>query len=202
MRSLLSVGTVLLATLVIGVGGAAGQGDCPPGSEGCSGQTQTPPPDYSTASPVSDDLYKVIARGLPFTCDAKDCTIKAKVSVSAAAARYLGLSSRTLASGSPGDPTTVVIGERRMHDVRLMKLPASFERKVKAKHVVAMKLKVKLTAEFAYLGAPGGRWHSSYPDPDDLSDLQLGQGSRYGCAPKAGGAIIIGYLHFGGKCPK
>jgi len=201
MKRLLPALTLLSIAFALSVGSAAGQ-QCEEGADSCEGGGAAPPPDYSTATPIGDDLYKVLDRGLPFRCDASDCTIKATVSVSKAVARYLRLSSRTLASGTPTGPTTAVIGERRQHNVFFLKLPSSFERKVKARHVVTMKVKVKLTADFAAKYAPGGRWHSSYPDPDDLSDLQLGQGSRYGCAPKAGGAIIVGYNHFGGKCPK
>jgi hypothetical protein len=172
-------------------------------------------PDHSTGAPVSDDLYKILNRGQPFQCDPKDCHIKATISITSAQMRYLGLHSKTLAQGSPDGPVTAVLGERRQHNLYFLKLPASVGRAIKRHHVVSMSVKIKGGATWTGPALDGGdgadvtarsaatqTFTSTWPDPDDLSRMQWGQGSRYGCAPKAGGTIIIGYLHFGQQCPK
>lgn len=199
--------------------------------EGSAAHAATPharvPRDTQQASPEGGDTYQVIEKGLVFDCSGTGrsetdpvtpCSIKARVSLSRGAVRYLGLKSATLVSGTPKGPIKDVMGPDPDDYTYqyVFKFPASLERVFKAKHVVAASLSVTGSATYG----------DTYDDPDNpnstptfgdytqklnstgANQVALGQGPRYGCfaigqGPLAGGGdLIIGYWHYGQKCPK
>jgi hypothetical protein len=180
------------------------------------------PPDHSTGAPVGDDLYVVLDRGQPFQCEPTsssltfpECEIEARITITAAQAKVLGLKSRVLAHGTAKGPVTARIAGRREHNLYFLKIPAAIKRRIKARHIVTMKVVVIGSARWESPAVPAGESGTATPaeprtatwpdpDPDDLNDRDTswGQGSRYGCRPLAGGRMINGYEHFGQKCPK
>src|SRR4051812_38642807 len=107
MRSLLLVGSVLLATVVVGVGGAAGQGDCTPGADECgpapkpAGLTLGKPYPYGNT-----EGWRQYGVGFVLGCtDTKlgqpiECTANVKVTVAKDVAKVLRLKSRVIAHGT------------------------------------------------------------------------------------------------------
>jgi hypothetical protein len=106
MRSLLLAVSVLLATVVVGVGGAAGQGDCTPGADECG--PAPAPAGLKLGKPYpygNTEGWRQYGVGFVLGCtDTKnnqpiDCKPTVKVTVARDVAKVLRLKSRVIAKG-------------------------------------------------------------------------------------------------------
>lgn len=158
----------------------------------------------SAAYPWGEDMYQALNQGQAFQClNDTPCHITATIKVSKGEAKYLGLSSRTLAHGKPVGPKTVGFNGDRQDGIYLLAFPSWLKKKIVAKHVVAMNVFITLTTFYSAPDDSGNmQTHESvWPTPGNTSRFLEGQGSRYGCRTVAGGNIILGYVHQGQSCP-
>lgn len=171
--------------------------------------------DQAAAYPSGNDLYQAMRDGQPFECQGANdtpCHITAKVKITKSERRYLGLSSRTLASGTAKGPKTMTLGGQRHTDVYTLAFPTSLAKRLKAKHVVSMW--VYITDDATYQGYPPDSGdgssssstatvthESTWPNQGDTDRYLEGQGTRYGCRTVAHGDITLGYWHQGQSCP-
>jgi hypothetical protein len=164
--------------------------------------------------PMGQDMYQALKQGEALQCSTggdTGCKVtSAKLSITKAEKKYLGWSTQTIAKGVPQGPVSIRLNGSMQHDLFILPLPASFRKRVIAKHVVAMKVLITAHSKYSQVESPDGLISttqnvthlSSWPSPDSDPKTQWGQGSRFGCRPVAKGDITTGYVKFGGSCPK
>jgi hypothetical protein len=134
------------------------------------------------------------------------------VFVPAAVRRYLGLKSQTFASGTFKGPVTRTISGQPQEGLYLLRIPASFARAAKAKHVIGMTVSITGTATYEVYDcgnstAPTCPIDAAHPavHTQNLDALQesLPPSSRYngyGC-PMFGNSLITSVRSGPHPCP-
>ncbi len=169
---------------------------------------------------VYQDMYAGLKQGIALTCDPQQiynaaqgvkgpeptCTMKVQVSLSTASARYLGLKSTVLTSGTmkgPTQATSTLFPDQKGSNVYTLPFPTALVNAIKAKKVVAIALTITGTAAY---DTASGRQTEAIQFARSKEDI-FGQGKRFGCWPlgqgplAGGGDLIGGYLSYGQSCP-
>ena len=173
------LGVILAATLVLSalVATSATAGGPPPPSG--------PPP--VNIAPRTDVMKSVLKKGQPIVCGMSEgddeeevflpCdSLTAELTVSKPVARFLGLKSRVIATGTTTGPTSERFDRRLYEGVFRLPILPSVVKKLKKKDVVHMA--VEMTAEATLEGYADGIWPD---DPDYWPLVYFSQGYEYGC---------------------